>query len=266
MKIYIVTHKKVNKYGDDHYQLLHVGANLTQTRFGNDYIVDSSGENISDRNKTFCELTGVYWIWKNTNDDIVGLEHYRRYLVEPNEKNLPVCNSTVEQLLLEYDIILPTISKQPNSIKYGWSLTHHIKDMDVLREVISDKYPDYLLEFDSVLSSHQLYICNIMICKKKLYNQYCEWLFDILFEVEKRVDISTYDDMQKRLFGFLSERLLNVWVKHNQLKIKELDMINTETKKTTIITSKLYYIARYIFHIDILYFQVHRKLRIYRGE
>ena len=266
MKIYIITHKKVNKYGNDNYQLLHVGASLTQDRFGDDYLLDSNGDNISDKNKSFCELTGLYWMWKNTNDNIIGLEHYRRYLVEPNQKKLPVSEATVKSILSKYDIILPEITKQPNSVEYGWSLTHHAKDMMILRDVIADKYPDYLPDFDSVMSAHQLYICNMMICKKELCNQYCDWLFDNLFEVEKRVDISNYDTMQKRLFGFLSERLLNVWVLHNHLKIKELRMINTETKKRTLITSKLYQIARYVFHIDILYFQVNRKFRIYHGE
>ena len=87
-----------------------------------------------------------------------------------------------------------------------------------------------------------------------------------LFETEKRVDISKYNNMQKRLFGFISERLLNVWVKHNALRIKELNMFNTESKKTAVITSRIYNIARYVFNIDILYFQVNRKLKLYHGE
>lgn len=266
MKIYIVTHKKVKKYGGDNYQLLQVGAQLADNKFGKEYILDSDGENISDKNKSFCELTGLYWIWKNSNEDIVGLEHYRRYLVEPKKKNKPVTEETIRKLLLSYDLILPRISKQPNSVRYGWSLVHHVEDIEILRDVISKLYPDYIPEFDFVFSSHQLYICNMMICKKNLCDKYCKWLFDILFEVEKRIDISKYDDMQKRLFGFLSERLLNVWIYHNKLKIKELRMINIESKKKTYITSKIYYIARYIFHIDILYFQVTHKLRFYRGE
>ena len=265
MRVYIITHKKVDKYGDDSYKLLQVGAELNSNRFGDEYLIDSVGDNISSKNKSFCELTGLYWIWKNTDDDIVGLEHYRRYLEEPNGKE-PAKTSTISDILKRSDIILPKVTKQPNSIKYGWSLIHHAKDMDIVRDVISEKYPGYLAEFDTVMNSHELYICNMMICKKSICDKYCEWLFDILFEVENRVDISTYDDMQKRLFGFISERLLNVWVMHNHLKVTELKLINTESGKVSKITSWLYKIARYVFHIDILYFQVYRKLKFYRGE
>lgn len=266
MAIYIITHKKTTKYGDGNYKLLYVGAALRIERFGEDFLTDSVRENISVKNKSFCELTGIYWIWKNSCDDIVGFVHYRRYLLEPGSRDVPVRYDTVRNLLNDKDIILPKISKQPNSIKYGWSLIHYIQDLDMLRNVIEEKCPDYLEDFDVFMSSHELYICNIMIGKKEIVDKYCEWLFELLFELEKRVDISDYDTMQKRLFGFLSERLLNVWVRHNNLRIAELRLYNTETKKKSKITSKLYDIARYCFYIDILYFQVYRKLKFYHGE
>ena len=56
-------------------------------------------------------------------------------------------------------------------------------------------------------------------------DQYCEWLFDILKKLESKVDISDYDNYQQRIYGFLAERLLNVYCKHNKLKIKYLPVI-----------------------------------------
>ena len=68
----------------------------------------------------------------------------------------------------------------------------------------------------------------MMFCKKELFDDYCEWLFSILFELEKHVDLELLNDYQKRLYGFLSERLLNVWVRHNKLVIENLPVINIE--------------------------------------
>jgi hypothetical protein len=262
--IYIITHKKVNKYGDDNYKLLQVGSILNKENFGKEYLRDDSGDNISNKNKTFCELTGLYWIWKNTDDQIVGIEHYRRYLSYKN--NDPISYSNVGELLKSHDIILPRLTKVPSSVKYAYSLMHHEKDLYLLKDIITEKYPEYVTDFDSVLEGHSLYICNIMMCKKEILNQYCRWLFDILFEMEKRLDINEYDDRQKRVFGFLSERLLNVWIKHNNLNICEMKLINTEEKAYTNFTSAIYKIARYVFHIDILQLQVNRKFKIYHNQ
>ena len=77
----------------------------------------------------------------------------------------------------------------------------------------------------SVRSGH---ICNMFIMRKELLDEYCAWLFDILFEVEKRLDISSYSEYDRRVFGFLGERLLDVWVETNKLQYKEVPVINLE--------------------------------------
>ena len=254
------------KYGDKHYKLLHVGSALTEKRFGTEYLLDSIGDNISLKNKSFCELTGLYWVWKNADDTIVGLEHYRRYLADNKRGTSPLAYDDIVKILEKKDVILPKITKIPSTVRYAYSLMHHEKDLELLRKVICNLYPDYVKDYDDVLNGRELYICNIMICKKELMDEYCQWLFDILFELEKMIDISDYDDRQKRIFGFLSERLLNVWIRHNHLKIYECKMINTEQKFYTKFTSKLYYIARYIFNIDILQFQVNHKIKFYHNQ
>lgn len=109
------------------------------------------------------------------------------------------------------------------SIKENYAEKHHIEDLMKCREIIAQKYPQYLKEFDEVLDEHSYYAFNMFISSNQLFQKYAEWLFDILFEVEKETDISSYDAYNKRIYGFLSERLFNVWIKHhNKLSIKRV--------------------------------------------
>ena len=74
----------------------------------------------------------------------------------------------------------------------------------------------------------KLHILNMFAMKKVLFDEYCNWLFSILFELEKRIDISSYNQYEARVFGFISERLFNVWLEKQQLKVKEMPVINLE--------------------------------------
>ena len=68
----------------------------------------------------------------------------------------------------------------------------------------------------------------MFVMKKQLFDEYCSWLFSILFELEKRIDISGYNQYEARVFGFISERLFNVWLEKQQLKVKEVPVVNLE--------------------------------------
>lgn len=227
-RIYVITHKKFNAPADDGYITLQVGHAL-----GNDlgYIGDDTGENISGKNKNYCELTGVYWIWKNISCDIVGICHYRRYFAK--DKSL-LSKKYIEDTLQEYDAI--TIQSAFTRWKNLWTHykeMHFEKDLQIVRDIISEKYPAYLPCFDLSMHCNLFTLGNMIITRKKIFDQYCEWLFDILFEAERRIDISEYDDMQKRIFGFLSERLLRVWLMNSNLRIREeaLLMVEEDTEK-----------------------------------
>jgi len=272
MKVFIATHKKIDNYGDNSYQRIQVGAELSKEDFGDGYIKDNLGDNISDKNENYCELTALYWIWKNSEllaDDIVGLEHYRRYLREPEGIFKPknaVCNSTAKKLLSTYDMIVPQITHYAASIEYDYKTYHCERDFEILRQVIKDIEPEYVSTFEAFSKSHYGYKCNIFICKKELFDNYAKWLFHILFEVEKRVDISEYSNKQKRIFGYMSERLLNVWIIKNNLKVKELELVNNEQKFVDVLKMKIYWIARYIFRINIHQYQISRRFALYKGE
>ena len=92
------------------------------------------------------------------------------------------------------------------------SVYHHERDLDTTRHVIKQLYPEYLPYFDETMNSSVGYFTNMFVLKRELFEQYSQWLFDVLGEVEKRVDISSYDVQERRVFGYLSERLFNVWL------------------------------------------------------
>lgn len=235
-KIFIVTHKKTNEIIVKNYDYIQVNCNKNGN-IGYAY-QDNNGDNISDKNANYCELTALYWIWKNyksAKDDVVGLCHYRRFLskkIVPNIQNI-ISIDECKTILKNYDMIVPRKFKFNKSVYQFYFENGAGKEEDLIktRKIIEDIKPDYVKAFDEFCNQKYGNYCNIMICKRTIFNDYCKWLFDILFELEKNVDLSHYTPSEARIYGYLSELLLNVYIIKNKLKIKELYMISTEQSK-----------------------------------
>lgn len=237
--IYIITHKTFDDsiIDDSSYRVLHVGTNQNCQP---SYLRDDTGDNISGKNNEFCELTGLYWIWKNgqeSSTDITGIVHYRRYFTTRHEQlhqeyfhTTPSILSSVviATELKSHDIILPYLKRPTHNVEYVYASHHYIKDLKLLRDSILEVCPQYIDTFDREMKSHSYYYANMMICQKKLLDEYCSWLFPILFNVEGKIDVSNYDSYQKRVIGFLAERLVKVYVVHNHLRVKPCGVFNTE--------------------------------------
>ena len=121
----------------------------------------------------------------------------------------------------------------------------YIEPLDETRKIIEEKYPDYLSEFDKLHKRTSAHMFNMFIMKKEILNGYCEWLFDILFELEKRIDASQYDSFHARFYGRVSELLLDVYLNTNNLKyteVKCMDMenINWFKKGTSFLKAKFF--------------------------
>ena len=127
----------------------------------------------------------------------------------------------LEALLQTYDIITTKLLTLPGSYYNGFSVNHHSRDLINTGEVLKEKYPEYWDTFHELVHGSHTYFGNIFITSKEHYNRYCTWLFDILFEVQKRTDFTGYNNYQKRLFGFLSEFLQTVWIRYNKLSVHE---------------------------------------------
>lgn len=237
VKIFAMTHKRFEVPDDPMYIPLHVGHKNAKEDFG--YPGDDTGDNISDLNCYYAELSGVYWVWKNFSDaDYVGICHYRRFLT--NEEGYVFPEAEYEQILEKYDIITTKQLELPGSYRNGFGAHHNVSTLDETGRIISELYPEYYDTFVSLVHQDKTYFGNIMVAGKALYDAYCEWLFTIFFELQKRIDLTFADDYHKRVFGFISEFLLYVWVKARKLKAYECRVaIIGEKKETNEVTEKM---------------------------
>ncbi|QLO36245.1 DUF4422 domain-containing protein [Klebsiella sp. RHBSTW-00484] len=230
MRIYTVTHKNFQPTAESIYQPIIVGngeVNLSSA------VRDNIGDNITEKNKSFCEMTALYWIWKNTSfseNDIIGLTHYRRYF-KKGVKNIIATEGDIKKILNSYDIIIP---KKRNyyivSVQEHYKKAHYSKDLMLVREIISNKQSEYLVHFDNIMNGKTLSLYNMFVTSWGIFESYCNWVFPILFELDTRIDKEKYDSYQMRVIGFLAERLFNVWLEgeKNKLKIYEMPVYNTD--------------------------------------
>lgn len=260
IKIFTMTHKKFEVPADKMYEPLHVGRE-GKTDLG--YLSDNTGEHISDLNCYYSELTGFYWLWKNYHEaEYIGTCHYRRFLLNEQEKIFT--EAEYLKLLKEYDLITTKRVLLNNSYHYGFSANHNIHALNVTGEVIKELHPDYYETFIRLVNGPETYFGNIIVTSKNLFDEYCDWMFSIFFEVQKRIDLETdEDEYHKRVFGFISEFLLLVWVTVKQLKVCECKVgMLGEKAETREIKEKL---AEYLARKDIAgakeFFLTQRKAR-----
>ena len=224
-EIYIATHKEYNFPRIEGYIPIHVGKALTDLDLG--IIGDNTGDNISNLNPNFCELTALYWMWKNSNADILGLVHYRRYFLDVNNIESLSRNEIIIPKKVRYykegimNIFLLRRFFTKLSIQDHYKKNHISLHWDVLRGIICHKFPEYLKIFDMVSNSKSgMSHYNMFIAHKDFVNGYCEWLFNILFELKNVLDLDDYDAYQRRVYGFISERLLNVYIEMHKKNLK----------------------------------------------
>ena len=229
--VVIATHKKYQMPEDKMYLPLHVGA---KNKDSIGYTTDDSGDNISQKNPNFCELTGLYWAWKNLDSKYIGLAHYRRHFSSQNVNKQDLFNSVLtlketKKMLKDTDIVVPKLRKYYIETLYShYEHTMYIEPLDMTGQIIEEKYPEYSLEFDKLKTRTSSHMFNMFIMKKDKLDEYCTWLFDILFELEKRVDNSKYDAFHARFYGRVSELLLDVWLNTKGYTYKEVKVISME--------------------------------------
>lgn len=227
--IYIVSHKNAVLPRMRGYQPIQVG--YSKENFPG-YIRDNTGDNIAPKNDSFCELTALYWIWKNTDDDRKGLVHYRRFFGKNSLSNHMqdiYGTKKLDRMLERADIILPRKTVYHVNAQIQLCRTSCSQEnFDKLARIVMDKYPEYKDTFCYFFSQNKVCQYNMLYCNRSLFDDYCTWLFDILFELENHIDVDALEGYSRRIFGFLSERLLNVWVLQQNLRVSYADVVQTE--------------------------------------
>lgn len=223
VKIIVATHKSYVMPKENIYIPVHVGA-AGKKNIG--YQRDDEGENISNLNPYYCELTGLYWAWKNLKEDYIGLVHYRRLFVR-NKHNI-----TYEDLEPDLGKIKVFVPQKRwyciESLKTHYEHTHYPDHLMIVKLVIEDLFPEYLRSYERVVHRRWGYMFNMMIMERKLIDDYCSWLFEILDNVFNKIDSTGYSNFEKRYIGRISEILFNVWL---YKKINDGEILRNEIKE-----------------------------------
>lgn len=225
MTVFVVTHKKVALPSqlDSCYKILFVG----NKRQGIDVetLLDSEGESISSRNSEYSELTGLYWIWRNVDSEIKGLVHYRRFFVSISPRRyLPkhvLSRNNINRILSRTDCIVPEKLVLNTSVKKHYLQCHVGSDWSNLKKMVAQRYPAYFIDFEYLEQQNWIYPYNMLIAKRDIFDAYCKWLFPLLDDVYSITNFSLRNNYQRRFIGFLSERLMSLWLSHNNINVVE---------------------------------------------
>ena len=258
VRIFVSAHKPVDVFDSKFLQPVQVGCALRGDRF-TWALHDDEGENISDQNRMYCELTTQYWAWKNVDAPYIGFCHYRRYFDftdTPHEQNAygeimddRICaetqkrygldDATISRSLEGSDIVTTVVQDIRDYLGSGATLRSqydaadqlHVEDLDRVIEILVKRHPEYETDARDFLNGHTGCFCNMFIMRNELFNDYCAWLFPLLEEFVDGWDASRCSREGLRTPGHLSERLLNIYLNHlmrtnPSLKVKRLQCVH----------------------------------------
>ena len=247
IKIYVGHHKPSYLIENDVFQPIQLGASFRSVPNGDDI-----GDSISHRNKEFCEMTGIYWAWKNdTESEWIGFMHYRRHLDfalvadKPdmygciNVENLDAAavanfglHAEAVEKVIESNKSLKAILPTKWSVKnvgcksiyeqYAKADFHNEDDLQIVRLVVQELSPDYLPHYDVAMADEEGYFTNIFVFRRDVFEEYCSWIYAILLEVDKRLDLTNYSTASRRAVAYIAERLMNVFVRKKHFKLDEV--------------------------------------------
>lgn len=237
IQIYVACHKPSYVLNNQLLIPVQVGTALVSERYEG-MCYDNDGENISEKNLQYCELTAQYWAWKNAQNDFYGFFHYRRYLcfsniyrVLPNgelEKRKRVSPyieledvrqdlsqyglglNVLGSEITEYDLVT-VLREKINTTVYRQYCQYHQKDsLDRILNILLEKYPQYQMAAAKYMNSKEIYYLNMYVMRRSVFHEYMKWLFNILEEFEKDSN-ELGVQLENRSMGYLAERLFGIF-------------------------------------------------------
>ncbi len=247
LKIFVAFHKPFFYVKNEIFEPVQVGSNIHKIDLG--FISDNTGDNISNKNKNYAELTLLYWVWKNCKlPDYVGFCHYRRYfsfLNNYDKNSIHISNFKYEYNVDKYkvwdinniinavkdnDLILPKpVKYEKYTMEKQFVVSHGESNFELMIETAKEFYPQWTELIEEARNLQIVYFFNIFIAKKEIFYDYMDFLFKICFSLEDKINLSRLPDNQRKIFGFLGERIFNIYLhilkSTKTIKIKELPLV-----------------------------------------
>lgn len=214
--IFMMTHKEKCDYIGDWVIPLQTGDGFEHGIILED-LCHNTGDNIADKTDNYGEFTGLYWVWKNTNYNIIGQYHYRRkFDLNPEQ---------IQNLLKDHDIIYSKEAIMPLTVEETYLYWVVKEDWEIMKNLLKSEYPDYYVTSERVFKEYKGYYWDIFITRKEIFDKFCAWLFPFLFKLETLIDLPNRTGYQSRTIAFIAERLFSLYIKHNKLKVAEVEML-----------------------------------------
>lgn len=210
IKIVVASHKPYWMPSDPMYVPVQVGAAGKESILG--FQRDDEGDNISKKNPRYCELTALYWAWKNLDADYIGLAHYRRHFSGSGERGV-LTSEEARDLVARAPVILPRkrhyiIETVGNHYAHTFDGNH----LNIVRETLEKSHPSNLSAFDRHMKSRSAHIWNMVIMRRDILDKWCTWLFPTLAQIEREINFEGMTPFEERVIGRISERLLDPWI------------------------------------------------------
>ena len=229
IKLFICCHERQAVPAHPLLRPLQVGAALAGERFPG-FAHDDEGENISDKNRSYCELTGQYWAWKNVRADRYSFFHYRRYLYPDTDAKRPYIirrdpdlealgYDRFAALIGRYDMILPMGEDMRVPVRDHYARHHRAADLALAEELVRQTHPEMAAALDTYLGGTVQFFGNIFIMGRDVFQDYCAWLFPLLAAFDGEVS-----DPGPRVDGYLAERLLGVYATYRRHELRTLEL------------------------------------------
>lgn len=200
---------------------------------------DATGDNISNKNQWYCELTAIYWAWKNLPPcKYIGLAHYRRHFSRTGfafgtagKRSAVASGEFLQCALAGGGVILPKARNYFISTRKEQFVNSHGADgaasLTSLEETLQKLAPEYMETYHAVMGRTHGHIYNMFIMPWDTFDAYCTWLFSILFTTEEHI-LTKLPSLPPRMMGFMAERLLDVWLEQNKIGYTEMDYLFLE--------------------------------------
>ncbi len=219
-RMYVLTKEACKVPEDGMYQALQLGSSKNPIA---GMTGDHTGDHISEKNPQFAELTGLYWLWKNVDCDILGICSIDRLF---SKKGKLLSKADIENDLENYDVLLaPDSHVSSGTIREQLLKLFSKEDLELFYSVLKEKEPEYEAACHWVLEGQEESVFPMLIMKKDQYDAYCDWLFGLLFELEKRMESSSQKDSQGSRFCVLAGHLLRAWLLCQEVFVYEESMM-----------------------------------------